>query len=299
VTFNIQHLDQTAVVKNGNAFHLASACNSAACLEFILEHASEMDKASMSDEGLTPVHIAAYEGYVDAMKLLLKKGFSAMTESRYGFTPMHMAVLGGSLPTVQCLLEHGAPQTLDANGRTPRRISLELGFDGIYEFLGGDTRGGSKELSSFQELAESVEPIERLAISFERAMEEEDYESMKLLIYQGCPVDVPLPSRQGLSALLVALEEENLVMGEWLLQEGASALQADFEGEVLENVIDIAAGRSSLNPLLPELFLKYLLEGGDLKFGFELPLHEAIDKGNTKGLEILLEVAEEYPHYIR
>jgi hypothetical protein len=102
-----------------------------------------------------------------------------------------------------------------------------------------------------------------------------------------------------LSALLVALEEENLVMGEWLLQEGASALQADFKGEVLENAIDIAAGRSSLNPLLPELFLKYLLEGGDLKFGFELPLHEAIDKGNTKGLEILLEVAEEYPHYIR
>ncbi|EWZ96922.1 hypothetical protein FOWG_04145 [Fusarium oxysporum f. sp. lycopersici MN25] len=299
VTFNIQHLDQTAVVKNGNAFHLASACNSVACLEFILEHASEMDKASMSDEGLTPVHIAAYEGYVDAMKLLLKKGFSAMTESLYGFTPMHMAVLGGSLPTVQCLLEHGASQTLDANGRTPRRISLELGFDGIYEFLGGDTRGDSKELSSFQELAESVEPIERLAISFERAMEEEDYESIKLLIYQGCPVDVPLPSRQGLSALLVALEEENLVMGEWLLQEGASALQADFKGEVLENAIDIAAGRSSLNPLLPELFLKYLLEGGDLKFGFELPLHEAIDKGNTKGLEILLEVAEEYPNYIR
>ncbi|KAF4957973.1 hypothetical protein FGADI_2802 [Fusarium gaditjirri] len=109
-------------------------------------------------------------------------------------------------------------------------------------------------------------------------MEEQDYESMKLLI---------------------SSEEENLVIGEWLLQEGASALQADFEGEALGNVVEIAAGRSSLNSLLPELFLNYLLEGGDLKFGFELPLHEAIDKGNIKGLEILLEVAEEYPQYIR
>ncbi|KAJ4032240.1 hypothetical protein NW761_012799 [Fusarium oxysporum] len=298
VTIKIRHLHETAVVKNGNAIHLASACNSVECLKFILEHALEMDKISISDEGLTPVHIAAYEGYVDVMKLLLENGFNTMAESRFGFTPMHMAVLGGSLHTIQCLLAYGATQTLDANGRTPGRISLELGFDEIYEFLEGDTRGGSKKLSSFQELAKSVEPIERLAISFERAMEEEDYESMKLLIYQGCPVDVPLPSRQGLSALLVALEEENLVMGEWLLQEGASALQASNEGEDVLNLIDIAVGQSNLNCLLPELFQKYLLEGGDLKFGCEAPFHEVIDKGNTKGLEILLELAEQYTHYL-
>ncbi|KAH7259564.1 uncharacterized protein BKA55DRAFT_300847 [Fusarium redolens] len=298
VTFNIRHLYQTAAVKNGNVLHLASACNNVTCLEFILNHASEMDKASISDEGLTPVHIAAYEGYVDVLRLLLVRGFDTMTESRFGLTPMHMAVLGGSLPTVQCLLEYGASQTLDANGRTPGRISFELGFDEIYELLEGDTRSGYQLLSSAQELTEFVEPRERLAMSFERAMKEEDYESMRQLIEKGCPVDVPLPSRQGLSALLVALEAENIGMGYWLLQEGASALQENDEGEVDLNVIDMAACRSGLNHLLPELFQKYLLEGGDLRFGHEFPLHEAIENENTKGLEILLEVAEEHTHYI-
>jgi ankyrin repeat protein len=295
VTFKIKHLYQTAVIKNGNALHLASACNSVVCLGFILDQVSELDKNSVSDDGLTPVHIAAYEGFVDAMKHLLERGFSTMAESRFGFTPMHMAVLGRSLLTVQCLLEYGASQTLDASGRTPGRISFELGFNEIYELLEGDARGGYQQISSVQELTEHVEPTERLAMSFERAMQEEDYESMRQLIDKGCPVDVSLPSRQGLSALLVALEEENLVMGEWLLQEGASPLQANDEGEV---TIDIAAGQPNLNRLLPELFLEYLLEGGDLKFGYELPLHEAIDKGNTKGLEILLEIAEEHTHYI-
>ncbi|KAI7765087.1 hypothetical protein LZL87_005800 [Fusarium oxysporum] len=256
VTISIQHLHETAVVKNGNAIHLASACNSVECLEFIMEHALEMDKVSISDEGLTPVHIAAYEGYVDIMKLLLENGFNTMAESRFGFTPMHMA------------------------------------------FLEGDARGGYQQLSSFQELTKFIEPEERLAMSFERAMEEDDYESMMQLIEKGCPVDVPLPSRQGLSTLLVALEEGNLEMTEWLLQEGASALQAKNEGEDVLNLIDIAAGQSNLNCLLPELFQKYLLEGGDLKFGCVAPFHEVIDKGNTKGREILLEIAEQYTHYI-
>lgn len=293
VTFNIQHLEQTAVVNNGNAFHLAAACNSVACLELLLEHASETDKASMSDEGLTPLHIAAYEGHVDVLKLLLQKGFDTMAENRFGLTLMHMAVLGGSIPTVECLLDYGAPQTLDASGRTPRRLAFELGSEEIYELLEGSTGRSYPRISSGQELTDFVEPLERLAMSFERAMEEEDYESMGQLIEKGCPVDVSLPSSQGLSAFLIAVEEGNLAMGEWLLRQGASALQVDNEGEVVESVIEMAAGRSSLNNLLPELFQKYLSEGGDLRFGNESPFHEAVANGNTKGLEILLEISDE------
>ncbi|KAF5671107.1 hypothetical protein FDENT_10991 [Fusarium denticulatum] len=297
VTFSIRHLGQTAVVKNGNALHLVAACNSVACLELLLEHASEMDKASISDEGLTPVHIAAYEGYVNVLKLL-QEGFNMTEESRFGFTPMHMAVLGGSLHTVQCLLAYGATQTLDANGRTPGRISLELGFGEIYELLEGNARGRSQKLPSCQKNTTFIEPEERLAMSFERAMKEDDYESMRQLINKGCPVDIPLPSSQGLPALLIALQERNLGMAEWLLLAGASALQANNEEEVLMSAIEIAAGHSDLNLLLLELFQEYLLEGGDLKFGYEFPLHEAVDAGNTKGLEILLGVAEDYQDYI-
>ncbi|KAF4339492.1 hypothetical protein FBEOM_6613 [Fusarium beomiforme] len=298
VTFTIRNLDQTAVINNGNALHLASACNSVTCLEFMLDQVSELDKTKTSDEGLTPVHIAAYEGFADIVKVLVAKGFDIMVESQFGYTPMHMAVLGRSLSTVQCLLEHGASQTLDASGRTPARISWELGFDEIYQLLEGDNRAGYKHIPSVQELDEFMEPTKRLAMSFERAVEEGDYESMAQLLEKGCPVDVSLPSSQGLSTFLLALKQENCAMAKWLLDEGASALQADLGGDVAQSAIEIAAGRPSLNRLLPDLFESYLREGGDLRFGYEFPLQEAIAKGNTQGLQIMLEAAEEYLHYI-
>ncbi|KAF4437624.1 hypothetical protein FACUT_5556 [Fusarium acutatum] len=264
VTFEVQNFGQKTMISNGTALHMASACNSVACLEYMLNHVSEPDKTLISDEGLSPVHIAAYGGFVDIVKLLLTKGFDAMAESQFGFSPLHMAVFGGHLRVVQCLIEHGAFQTLDKSGMSPGRISFELGFEEIYEALEGDY----KQISSIQELAEFVDPTQRLAMAFGRAMDQDDYESMRRLLRTGCPVDVPLPSRHGLSALLIALDDGNSAMGEWLLGVGASALQADCNDGSGKSVIELAAGLRSLNRLLPELFLKYLRQGGDLMFGY-------------------------------
>ncbi|KAF5599961.1 hypothetical protein FPANT_2917 [Fusarium pseudoanthophilum] len=283
VTFEVQNFGQQAVISNGTALHMAAACNSVACLEYMLNYVSEPEKTPISDEGLSPVHIAAYGGFVDAVKLLLARGFNAMGESQFGFSPLHMAVFGGHLPVVQCLIEHGAFQTLDKNGMSPGKTSLELGLNEIYEVLEGDPWGGYKQISSIQELAEFVEPTERLALAFERAIDEDDYESMMQLIDKGCSVDVLLPSRPGLSALLVALDDGNFAMGKWLLGIGASALQADCNDEFGKSAIELAASLRSLNRLLPELFLKYLRQGGDLRFGC---------------VEILLEEAEKHLHYI-
>ncbi|KAG4254481.1 hypothetical protein FPRO04_11437 [Fusarium proliferatum] len=298
VTFEVQEFGPKVVITNGTAIHMASACNSVACLEYISHQVSEPEKSLLSDEGLSPVHIAAYKGFLDVMKLLLTRGFNTMVESQFGFSPLHLAVFGGHLQVVQCLMEHGAFQTLDKNGMSPGRISSDLEFEEIYEVLEGVPWVDYKQISSIQELAEFVEPAERLALAFERAVKEDDYESMMQLIDKGCSVDVPLPSRPGLSAFLVALEDDNFTMGKWLLGKGASALQADYNDEFGKSAIDIAAGLRSLNRLLPKLFLKYLRQGGDLRFGRELPFHEAIEESNTKGLEILLEEAERHLHYI-
>ncbi|KAF4495831.1 hypothetical protein FAGAP_8016, partial [Fusarium agapanthi] len=175
---------------------------------------------------------------------------------------------------------------------------FELKLEKIYEVLEGDPQGGYKQISSVQKLTEFVEPTERLALAFERAIDEDDYESMVQLIDKGCSVDVPLPSRPGLSALLVALDNGNFAMGEWLLRVGASALQADCNDGSGKSVMELTADLPSLNRLLPELFLKYLRQGGDLRFGCEFPFYAAIDGENMRGLEILLEEAEKHLHYI-
>ncbi|KAF5608574.1 uncharacterized protein FSUBG_4502 [Fusarium subglutinans] len=298
VTFGVQILGQTVMISNGTTIHLASACNSVACLEYMLDQVSAPDKTSISDEGLSPVHIAAYGGFVDVVKLLLTRGFNAMIESQFGFSPLHMAVFGGHLPVVQCLIEYGAFQTLDTNGMSPGRLAFELELQEIHEVLEGDPQGGYKQISSIQKLTEFVEPTERLALAFERALDEHDYESMIQLIDKGCSADVPLPSRPGLSALLVVLDDGNFAMGEWLLGAGASALQADCNDGSGKSVIELTANLPSLNRLLPESFLKYLRQGGDLRFGCEFPFYEAIDGENMAGLEILLKEAEKHLQYI-
>ncbi|KAF5568221.1 ankyrin repeat [Fusarium phyllophilum] len=296
--FEVRNFGQKAVISNGTALHVASACNSVACLEYMLNQVSEPEKAFISDEGLSPVHIAAYKGFVDVMKLLLAKGFNAMVESQLGSSPLHMAVMGGHLPIVQFLIEHGAFQTVDVNGMTPGRISSDLGLNEIHEVLEGFPRGGHKQIAPFQELVEFVEPTENWAMEMERAVDENDYERMKKMIRGRGSVDVPLPSSPGLSALLVALDDGNLAMSKWLIGEGASVLQGGCGDKLGKSVIELAAGQKRLNCLLPELFLKYLRQGGDLRFGCEFLFHGAIDEENTKGLEILLEEAEKHLHYI-
>ncbi|KAG5756927.1 hypothetical protein H9Q70_000467 [Fusarium xylarioides] len=296
--FEVRNFGQKAVISNGTALHVASACNSVACLEYMLNQVSEPEKAFISDEGLSPVHIAAYKGFVDVTKLLLAKGFNAMVESQLGSSPLHMAVMGGHLPIVQFLIEHGAFQTVDVNGMTPGRISSDLGLNEIHEVLEGFPRGGHKQIAPFQELAEFVEPTESWAMEMERAVDENDYGRMRKVIRGRGSVDVPLPSSPGLSALLVALDDGNLAMSKWLIGAGASVLQGGCGDKLGKSVIELAAGQKRLNCLLPELFLKYLRQGGDLRFGCEFPFHGAIDQENTEGFEILLEEAQKHLHYI-
>ena len=68
----------------------------------------------------TPLHLAAREGDLEGVTLLLAAGSDPNAKGDFGFTPLHDAVLGGHAQIVSVLLAHGSsPSVTEINGITP------------------------------------------------------------------------------------------------------------------------------------------------------------------------------------
>jgi ankyrin repeat protein len=81
---------------------------------------------SYAYDGWTPLHLAAFFGQLDAVKLLLDAGADTHAVSRNGLknTPLHAATAGKHTDVALALLAHGAdPAAVDAGGYTPLKIA--------------------------------------------------------------------------------------------------------------------------------------------------------------------------------
>lgn len=88
---------------------------------------ADLEKAN--DSGVTPLVIAALEGKLEIVKLLLKHGGQVMGRDAKGFTALHAACHAGRLMVVKYLLENGA-EVNDQNNHdklTPLHLAAERG----------------------------------------------------------------------------------------------------------------------------------------------------------------------------
>ncbi len=70
--------------------------------------------------GDTPLHIAAINGNLEAIALLLQEGAELNAKGEDGMTPLHYAVQMGQIEAIKILIEHAADSTLtDEFGDTP------------------------------------------------------------------------------------------------------------------------------------------------------------------------------------
>ena len=79
-------------------------------------------------DGWTPLHLAAFFGHLDAVRLLLDAGGDVTAVSRNAIknTPLHAATAGKHPEVALLLLGHGAdPLTPDSGGYTPLEIARQ------------------------------------------------------------------------------------------------------------------------------------------------------------------------------
>lgn len=94
--------------------------------------------AAYSEDGWTPLHLAAHFGSTEVAELLLAHGadVEARSRSREGNTPLHAAVAGKQPSLVDLLIARGADvDAADAGGWTALNIAAHEGVPAIIESL--------------------------------------------------------------------------------------------------------------------------------------------------------------------
>ncbi|OFZ23231.1 MAG: hypothetical protein A2X94_12065 [Bdellovibrionales bacterium GWB1_55_8] len=94
--------------------HAAAYGDNNEILRAVLESKSEsgapLIRTNTPDsEGITPLHVAALHGNLEAVKILIKHGANLTIRDRSGASILERAVASGSLQTVAYLVESGAP----------------------------------------------------------------------------------------------------------------------------------------------------------------------------------------------
>jgi ankyrin repeat protein len=85
---------------------------------------------AVSSDGWTPLHLSAFFGKADAVRLLLNKGASVSARSTNDLknTPLHAAAAGGHSEIVRILLDHGAdPNARQHGGWVPMHSAAQNG----------------------------------------------------------------------------------------------------------------------------------------------------------------------------
>jgi|GEM_PF-2312432 len=84
----------------------------------------------------TPLHVAASKNHIEITKLLLEHGADPNVQEEHGRTPLHVAASKNHVDVVKLLLERGAdPNTQDENGHTPLHYSAFYGQVDVVRLL--------------------------------------------------------------------------------------------------------------------------------------------------------------------
>lgn len=91
--------------------HKAAVTGRMASMRLLLEY--KADPGCSSPDGLTALHLAAWKGQTEAVRLLTSQaGANAQPLSNDGSTPLHEAVRSGESACVELLLQAGADASL-------------------------------------------------------------------------------------------------------------------------------------------------------------------------------------------
>ena len=109
------------------ALYLAAQDGHVDIVRMLLDAGAEPD--SCGDHGVTPLHTAAMQRHIEVVQLLLNRGADVNRAKKVGgYTPLHGAAIGGHKDIVKLLLKHGADHRMTNHyGWTPLMIAEHQG----------------------------------------------------------------------------------------------------------------------------------------------------------------------------
>ena len=117
-------------------FSYAVEVGDIAKMQQLWQQTPKPDVNAKNKAGHTPLHMAALEGHVKAIRLLKSFGADVNAQNNADQTPLHMAAIYGRTEAMQLLRSYGADvnaQTFDR--KTARMIALECGEAQAASFL--------------------------------------------------------------------------------------------------------------------------------------------------------------------
>ncbi|XP_019868088.1 Usher syndrome type-1G protein homolog [Aethina tumida] len=104
----------------------------------ILKEATKRDCNSRDKQKMTPTLYAAFNGHLEALRVLCGRGGDPDKADIFGKTALHLAASQGHNPVVTFLVNFGANiYATDIDGRTPQDVAAMNNRDDILRFLDG------------------------------------------------------------------------------------------------------------------------------------------------------------------
>lgn len=228
-----------------------------------------------------PIHLAAFKGCCELIKILLNYSAQINGLDNFGNTALMIAVKNNQISTLEYLIAQGADLNIDdCNGMTPVHVAIKLNFVNVARLLvnsGADINKKSRE---------GLFPL-FLAVS------NEDEYFVWLLLRRGAEVNAC--NSEGLTALHEAIYRTNVPLGYEACPTNLEILSLliSYGGDVR------AKTRRGLTPLYFAAscddvnVAKFLLDSNagidDCNLAGSTALHEAAREGHLKMVKLLLD----------
>src|SRR5262245_33903080 len=122
--------------------HLAAFFGQTDAVRLLLARGAPCDPAGRGWMTGTPLHAAAAGSHATIVGMLLEVGADPNTRQRHGFTPLHAAAANGDLASVEALLGSGAdPTAVNDDGATPLALAEASGDLVVSDALRAVSRG--------------------------------------------------------------------------------------------------------------------------------------------------------------
>ena len=196
--------------------------------------------------GRRAVHLAAADGNVESLTLLLDAGSDFQVPDAWGLSPLGIALMHNAAPVAALLKSRGAVENI---------------FDAVYN---GDLRAAAALLAHNKSFAHATNNFDASVVEIAARSGREDV--LKLLLDKGAPADWTNP-RSGLTVLHVAAFYNRPGAADLLIRRGARVAAADHSGLT---PLHLAAARGSAETVALLLKLKM-----DANLRTAVPVREA------------------------